>query len=320
MPNLIHLLQEYGVLIVFAIVLIEQIGMPIPAYPILIVAGALSVDGDFSWPAVLAAAIFACLLSDGFWFRMGRFYGKRILKLLCRISLSPDYCVSQTEDSFTKWGPKMLIVAKFIPGFNTIASPLAGAMGTRYQVFLGYSVLGGALWSGTGILIGAFFHSSIDSVLTTLSDLGSTALMVLLALLALFVSYKYVERKRFRQSVQIDRVTVDDFKQLMEEGHDPVLVDARSVTAQMLEPAIPGALLFKGGEPSTEIIALDKRRHIVVYCSCPNDVTAAQVAKELKAHGFTLARPLHGGLDAWNARFGTPEPAANEAIDTAPAA
>ena len=320
MPNLIQLLQEYGVLIVFAIVLIEQIGMPIPAYPILIVAGALSVDGDFSWPAVLVAAICACLISDGFWFRMGRFYGKRILKLLCRISLSPDYCVSQTEDSFTKWGPKMLIVAKFIPGFNTIASPLAGAMGTRYQVFLGYSVLGGALWSGTGIAIGAFFHASIDSVLTTLSDLGSTALMVLVVLLGLFVAYKYVERKRFRQSVQIDRVTVDDFKQLMEEGHEPVLVDARSVTAQMLEPAIPGALLFKGGEPSTEIIALDKRRHIVVYCSCPNDVTAAQVAKELKAHGFTMARPLHGGLDAWNARFGTRQPAANETIDTAPAA
>lgn len=320
MPNLIHLLQEYGVLIVFAIVLIEQIGMPIPAYPILIVAGALSVDGDFSWPAVLAAAICACLISDGFWFRMGRFYGKRILKLLCRISLSPDYCVSQTEDSFTKWGPKMLIVAKFIPGFNTIASPLAGAMGTRYRTFFGFSVLGGALWSGTGIAIGAFFHSSIDSVLTILSDLGSTALMVLAALLALFIAYKYVERKRFRQSVQIDRVTVDDFKQLMEEGHEPVLVDARSVTAQMMEPAIPGALLFKGGEPSTEIIALDKKRHIVVYCSCPNDVTAAQVAKELKAHGYTLARPLHGGLDAWNARFGAREPAANEVIDTAPAA
>nr|WP_315394445.1 VTT domain-containing protein [uncultured Duganella sp.] len=319
MPNLIHLLQEYGVLIVFAIVLIEQIGMPIPAYPILIVAGALSVDGDFSWPAVLAAAICACLISDGFWFRMGRFYGKRILKLLCRISLSPDYCVSQTEDSFTKWGPKMLVVAKFIPGFNTIASPLAGAMGTPYRVFLGYSVLGGALWSGTGIAIGAFFHASIDSVLTTLSDLGSTALMVLLALLGLFIAYKYVERKRFRQSVQIDRVTVDDFKQLMEEGHEPVLVDARSVTAQMLEPAIPGALLFKGGDAATDIYALDRKRHIVVYCSCPDDVTAAQVAKELKAHGFTLARPLHGGLDAWNARFGTPAPAPEEA-NVAPAA
>lgn len=306
MPNFIQLLQEYGVLIVFAIVLVEQIGLPIPAYPILIVAGALSVDGDFSWPTVLAAAVLACVISDGFWFRMGRHYGKRILKLLCRISLSPDYCVSQTEDSFTRWGPKMLIVSKFIPGFNTIASPLAGAMGTKYATFLGYSVLGGVLWSGTGIAIGAFFHASIDSVLTTVSDLGSTALMVLLALLCLFIAYKYVERKRFRQATQIERVTVDDFKQLLEQGHEPVLIDARSKTAQMMEPAIPGALLFNGGTPGVDIIALDKKRHVIVYCSCPNDVTAAQVAKELKAHGFTLARPLHGGLDAWNARFGTP--------------
>lgn len=317
MPNFIQLLQEYGVLIVFAIVLVEQIGLPIPAYPILIVAGALSVDGDFNWPTVLAAAVLACIISDGFWFRMGRFYGKRILKLLCRISLSPDYCVSQTEDSFTRWGPKMLMVSKFIPGFNTIASPLAGAMGTKYSTFLGYSVLGGVLWGGTGIAIGALFHSSIDSVLATLSDLGSTALMVLLALLTLFVAYKYVERKRFRQSVQIDRVTVDDFKQLLEQGHEPVLIDARSLTAQLMEPAIPGALLFNGGAPSVEIVALDKSRHIVVYCSCPNDVTAAQVAKELKSHGFSLAKPLHGGLDAWNARFGNPTPAPESAPATA---
>ncbi|KQQ47105.1 sulfurtransferase [Duganella sp. Leaf126] len=303
MPNFVHLLQEYGVLIVFAIVLVEQIGLPIPAYPILIVAGALSVDGDFSWPAVLAVAVCACMLSDGFWFRMGRLYGKRILKLLCRISLSPDYCVSQTEDSFTRWGPRMLIVSKFIPGFNTIAAPLSGAMGVHARVFACYSVLGATLWAGTGIAIGAFFHASIDSVLTALSTMGSTALMVLLILLALFIGYKYLERKRFRQSVQIDRVTIDELKQLLEQGAAPVLVDARSATAQLLEPAVPGALLFNGGQPAPELIAVDRNRHVIVYCSCPNDVTAAQVARELKQHGFTMARPLHGGLDAWNAAF-----------------
>lgn len=318
MPNFIHLLQEYGVLIVFAIVLVEQIGLPIPAYPILIVAGALSVDGDFSWPAVLAVAVCACLLSDGFWYRMGRLYGKRILKLLCRISLSPDYCVSQTEDSFTRWGPRMLIVSKFIPGFNTIAAPLSGAMGVHSRIFFFYSMLGATLWAGVGIAIGAFFHASIDSVLTALSSMGSTALMVLLALLGAFIAYKYVERKRFRQAVQIDRVTIEEIKDLIEHGTEPVLVDARSVTAQMLEPAVPGALLFNGGQPAADLIAIDRDRHVVVYCSCPNDVTAAQVAKELKQHGFTMARPLHGGLDAWNAAFGT-RPAAPDDAHTASA-
>ncbi|MRW91347.1 sulfurtransferase [Duganella sp. FT80W] len=304
MANLILLLQEYGVLIVFGVVLIEQLGLPIPAFPILIVAGAMSVDGDTHWPVVLAVAIVACLISDYFWFRAGRYYGKRILKLLCKISLSPDYCVSQTEDNFNRWGPKALIVAKFIPGFNTIAPPLAGAMGTSNSTFLGFSVLGGLVWSGTGIAIGAFFHTSVDQVLDILSTMGTTALIVLGVLLLLFVSFKYVERKRFHQSVDIERISIDDLKQLLEQGTEPVLVDARSVTAQMLDPAVPGALLFNGGDPTADIIALDKGRHIIVYCSCPNDVTAAHVAKGLIGHGYHRARPLHGGLEAWNAAFG----------------
>lgn len=311
MANLITLLQHYGVLIVFAVVLIEQIGLPIPAFPILIVAGALAVDGDTWWPAVLAVSLVACLISDYFWFCAGRYYGKRILKLLCRISLSPDYCVSQTEDNFNRWGPKALVVAKFIPGFNTIAPPLAGAMGTTNPVFLGFSIAGGLVWSGTGIAIGAYFHTSVDQVLDILSTMGSTALMVLGVLLLLFVSFKYVERKRFHQSVAIDRITIEDLKKLLEQGKEPVMIDARSTTAQMLDPAIPGALIFNGGVPTAEIAALPKDAHLIVYCSCPNDVTAAHVAKQLNGHGYRRAMPLLGGLDAWNAHF-RPGHAAND--------
>jgi membrane protein DedA with SNARE-associated domain/rhodanese-related sulfurtransferase len=308
MANLILLLQEYGVLIVFAVVLIEQIGMPIPAFPLLIVAGALSVEGDTSWVAVMAAAMFACFLSDSFWFRAGRHYGKRILKLLCKISLSPDYCVSQTEDNFRRWGPKALIVAKFIPGFNTIAPPLSGALGTRAVVFYTFSTMGGLLWSATGVAIGVFFHTSVDQVLDILSTMGTTALIVLGVLLLAFVLFKYIERKRFRQSVEIERITIDDLKQLLEQGNEPVMVDARSATAQLMEPAIPGALLFNGGETMPHLVAgLDKKRHIIVYCSCPNDVTAAHVAKQLIGYGYNYAKPLHGGLDAWNAEFGERE-------------
>ncbi|WP_026133330.1 VTT domain-containing protein [Janthinobacterium sp. CG3] len=303
MSTLISLLQEYGLFIVFAVVLVQQFGLPIPAFPILIVSGALVVDGDGSWPAVLALSVAACLISDYFWFRAGRHYGKRILKLLCRISLSPDYCVSQTEDSFSRWGPKGLIVAKFVPGFSTIAPPLAGAMGTGDATFLGFSVLGALLWSGTGIALGAYFHTSVDEVLETLGTMGTTALIVLVCLLALFVCFKYVERKRFQRKMQGERISVDALRKLVDDGLEPVLVDARSATAQTLDPAAPGALLFSGGEPSKAIGALSKDRHIVVYCSCPNDVTAAHVAQQLHAHGYHRAKPLQGGLDAWNAAF-----------------
>ena len=302
MANLLFLLQEYGVFIVFAVVLIEQMGLPIPAFPLLIVSGALAANGELHWAGVLTAALLACTVSDFFWFNAGRRYGRRILKLLCRISLSPDYCVSQTEDNFRRWGPKSLLVAKFIPGFNTIAPPMSGAMGTTYPRFLGFSVPGGLIWCGTGIGLGAYFHKSIDDVLDVLSTMGGTALSVLGALLLLFILYKYIERKRFQQAVQMERITVDGLRKLLEEGHAPVLVDARSVTAQALDPAVPGALLVNG-DPIRAIAALPKDRHIIVYCSCPNDVTAAHVAKLMHAQGYAHAKPLHGGLDAWNTAF-----------------
>jgi membrane protein DedA with SNARE-associated domain/rhodanese-related sulfurtransferase len=309
MPNLIHLLEHYGVLIVFAVVLVEQIGMPIPAFPILIVAGALSVDGDMNWLAAWAVALLACTISDFTWYRAGRHFGKRILKLLCRISLSPDYCVSQTEDNFNRWGPKALAVSKFIPGFNTIAAPMSGALGTRFGKFFAYSLLGSLLWSGSGIALGAIFHSSVDRVLDVLGTMGSTALAVVAGLLGLFVLFKFIERKRFRKTMQIERIGIEELAGLIDGGHAPVLVDARSATAQQLEAAIPGALPYNGGAALPQIAALGNDRHIIVYCSCPDDITAAAVAKQLHAQGFLLARPLRGGLDAWKSFTGNTEDA-----------
>lgn len=308
MSQLILLLQNYGVIIIFGIVLVEQMGLPIPAMPILIVAGALAVAGDISWPACLAASVAACLISDFFWFRAGRFYGKRVLRLMCKISLSPDYCVSQTEDKFRRYGTKSLIVAKFIPGFNTIASPLAGAMGTSTARFSAFSLSGGLLWSTVGLSIGAMFHTSVAMVLQTLEDMGGAALTALLALLGLFVLYKYIERRRFLRSIPVARILMPELRSLIDEGHAPVFVDARSLTAQQLDQAIPGALSFQSCAPGELMASLDKDSHIVIYCSCPDDVTAAQVARQFVANGFHRARALHGGLDAWNAHQAASEP------------
>jgi membrane protein DedA with SNARE-associated domain/rhodanese-related sulfurtransferase len=304
MPQLVDLLQVYGVLIVFGIVLVEQFGLPIPAFPILIVAGALSVDGDLSWQLCLASAVLACLICDMFWFRAGRFYGKRILRLLCKISLSPDSCVNQTEDRFRRFGARSLLVSKFVPGFNTIAAPLSGAIGTRSRQFLAYSATGAALWSGTGILLGILFHDSVEDVLGWLETAGGTALSVLATLLALFITVKYIERRRQRTRNAVPRIEIAELKALIDGGHDPVLIDARSLTAQELEAAIPGAVVFQSCVPDQLMATLDKDRHIVIYCSCPNDVTAAEVARQFLANGFHRARPLRGGLDAWNAHRG----------------
>ena len=306
MSQLSLLIQNYGVLIVFGTVLLEQFGLPIPAFPILVVAGAMAMEGGASWQLCLLAVLLACLVCDFFWFRAGRYYGKRVLRLLCRISLSPDSCVNQTEDRFRRYGPKSLLVSKFIPGFNAIAAPMSGALGTRTPQFLGFAATGALLWGGTGIAVGMVFHDSVDRVLAALETMGSTALMVLGTLLALFVAYKYVERRRHRASMALPRIDVLELKALIDGGHDPLIVDARSVTAAALEAAIPGALLYKDCEPGQLMAGLDRNRHIVVYCSCPNDVTAAQVAREFLANGFHRARPLQGGIDAWNAHHMPP--------------
>jgi membrane protein DedA with SNARE-associated domain/rhodanese-related sulfurtransferase len=304
MDQLPHLLRTYGVLIVFGTVLLEQLGLPIPAFPVLVVAGALAVEAGGNWPLAVAAGLLAslgaCLISDYFWFRAGRHYGTRILRLLCKISLSPDSCVTQTEDNFGRWGEKSLVIAKFIPGFSTIAPPLAGATGTSTTRFLWLSVAGGLLWSGVGMGLGAWFHASVGDVLAWFDRLGGTALAVVACLLGLFMLLKYIERRRNLGAAEMPRVTPAELYALLEAGHDPLVVDARGLTARQLQEGIPGAVVL-GDDPQRLMATLDRERHIVVYCNCPNDVTAAQVAQQFLRHGFRHARPLQGGLDAWRA-------------------
>lgn len=301
MPTLTELLQLYGLFIVFGIVLVEQGGLPIPAFPILVVSGALAATGGASWPATIAVAVAACLIADLFWFHAGRFYGTRILRLLCKISLSPDSCVSQTEDKFARFGVKSLIVSKFIPGFNIVASPMSGALGVATARFVAFSMAGSLLWSATGVALGVAFHRSVDRVLDVMSAMGTTAVLVVLALLGMFVLYKYLERRRARAAMAIERIAMPELMALIEGGHAPLIIDARSATARQLEQAIPGATIYDSCAEDGLLVGVDKARHIVVYCNCPNDVTAAQVARQFLNHGFHRARPLQGGLDAWKA-------------------
>jgi membrane protein DedA with SNARE-associated domain/rhodanese-related sulfurtransferase len=300
MPKLTLLLHQYGVLLVFANVLLEQMGLPIPAFPLLIVAGALAVTAELSWPACLLVSLLACLIADLGWYGAGLRHGKRILGFLCRISLSPDTCVSQTEDKFRRWGVKSLVVSKFVPGFNTVAAPLAGSMGAPRSQFLLFSLLGSLFWAGSALTIGAVFHSSIDAVLDMLSTMGSTALIVVLSLLALFILFKYVERQRLYRKLRMARITVPQLREMMEMGCEPVVVDARSLVANDLEAAIPGALVYRDPEQAVRLKDVPRDRDIIIYCNCPNEATAALIARQLLAEGFARVRPLVGGLDAWN--------------------
>ena len=298
--HLVSLLGQYGLALVFANVLIEQMGLPVPAVPTLVVAGALATEGKLSMPLLFAVALLACSLADIAWYIAGRRFGNRVMKLLCRISLTPDYCVSDTQARFERWGVNALVIAKFVPGLATIAPPLAGATRIAWPRFLFFNGLGGALWVGTGLVGGMLLGPYMEQLLAWLDDIGSLAVVIVVAMLAAYIAYKWWERRRFFTMLRMARISVDELYRLIDVGLKPVIVDVRSQTARALEPRrIPGALHVPLHAVDHHVKDLPRDREIILYCTCPNEASAAQVAKILMNSGFTKVRPLHGGLEAW---------------------
>jgi len=268
MGPLTQLVASYGLVLIFANVLAEQLGLPIPAVPTLAVAGALAAEGRLSPLLVLMAAVLASILADALWYELGRRQGHRILKTLCRVSLSPDVCVSQTERHFERWGLASLLVAKFVPGFSTVAPPLAGATRAGFGVFLVYDAGGALLWAGSALAVGMLFHKAIDRALEALASFGSWALVTLGAALALFIAFKWWRRRRFFLALRAARITVGDLHRLMDEGKSPVVLDVRSGPARLADPRrVPGAEVFDVAEIDQRLASLPRDREIILYCT-----------------------------------------------------
>jgi rhodanese-related sulfurtransferase len=230
------------------------------------------------------------------------------MKTLCRVSLTPDSCVSQTQTQFERWGVNALVIAKFVPGLATIAPPLAGATGIGWIRFLVLSAIGAGLWAGAALGIGVIFSAQVDYVLAALERMGATTLLLVVALLLAYIAYKWWERRRFFAMLRVAWIHVDDLYRLIAAGEDVVIVDVRSPTARSLEPRrIPGAVHVPLQAVDQHARELPRDREIILYCTCPNEVSAAEAAKLLMNSGFTRVRPLHGGLEAWIAAGHTVE-------------
>ena len=300
--ELIALIAQYGLLVVFFNVLVEQAGVPVPAVPTLIVAGALASSGRLPVAGVVLAALLACLLSDLAWYWAGRRFGAGVMRTLCRISLSPDSCVKQSELRFQRWRGRMLLVAKFVPGLSTVAPPLVGAMGLRAGAFVLLDGIGSLLWVGAAVGLGVGFAAQVDRVLGALAQAGTLAMELLLALLLFYIALKWWQRRRLLVALRMARITVDELNAEIEAGSNPVVVDVRSQAARLLDTrVIPGALLADLDRLESALAGVPPERELVVYCSCPNEVSAAKAAKLLMGLGHRRVRPLLGGLDAWDA-------------------
>ncbi len=298
--QLLIAIGQYGLLIVFANVLLDQLGLPVPAVPTLVVAGAVAADGQLPVAPLFLWSVFACLIADCGWYLLGQVYGIRVLKTLCRISLEPDSCVSQTQTRFERWGVNSLVIAKFIPGLAIIAPPLAGAMRIGWWRFIFLSTGAAVLWVGSALVAGALFKLQIARLLEHLDDVGGVLAAGLVMLLAGYIAYKWWERSRFYKLLRMARISVVELYELLQAGAAPVIIDVRSPTARALEPRwIPGALHVPLQDVARHVADLPRDKEIVLYCTCPSEASAARVAKILMNHGFKRVRPLHGGLDAW---------------------
>lgn len=298
--DIILLIAQYGLLLVFLNVLIEQVGAPVPAVPTLMVAGALAANGSLPLAGVVGLALLACLLGDLLWYWAGRRYGGGVMRTICRISLSPDSCVKQSELHFQRWRGQMLLVAKFIPGLSTVAPPLVGAMGLRLATFLWLDGLGSLLWIGVAVALGYAFAGQIDVLLAALANAGTVALELVLGLLALYVAVKWWQRRRLLRALGMARISVDELHRAMAGEHGPLVLDVRSEAARQLDSRqIPGALLAGMSTVGEAVRGVPLDRELVIYCSCPNEVSAAKAAQLLGTLGYRRVRPLLGGLDAW---------------------
>lgn len=303
MDDATQFLVRHGGLVLFATVLAEQVGLPIPAVPVLLAAGALAGAGRMNLALAVVLGVTACLIGDLIWYYLGRHRGRHVLNVLCRISLEPDSCVRRTENFFVRHGTRSLVFAKFIPGLSTVTPALAGLFDVSVGRFLLYNGLGALLWTVAFIAPGYLFSDQLEWVAAQAVRLGSSLVMLVAGALALYIAYKYVHRHRLLRELRIARITVEELKQMMDGGHDVLVVDLRGALDHEADPyTIPGALRMTAEDVEHRHAEIPRQRDVILFCACPNEVTAAKMALLLRRKGVTKVRPLAGGIEAWRAR------------------
>jgi membrane protein DedA with SNARE-associated domain/rhodanese-related sulfurtransferase len=298
MDMLLHIIESYGLWVVFFCVLLDQGGLPFPSYAPMIVTAALAADkGESLWPVMIVATL-AALIADLAWFGGGRRFGNKLLRLMCRVSLSPDSCVGMTRSIYARWGAPSLILAKYIPGFAAVSTTLAGESGISVRRFIVYDGIGAALWAGGAVALGAIFHEAVEAVLVQLDQLGQLALLMLIAVIALFVLFKWWQRQSFMAQIRMSRITIDELASLLDAGETATILDVRTPERRAASGWIPGSISVR----DISELQLAPGEEVIVYCDCPNDASAAVVARKLQERGFKRVRPLTGGIEAWQAR------------------
>jgi membrane protein DedA with SNARE-associated domain len=313
-----QILLVYGYLLLFAWVLVEQFGIPLPATPVLLAAGALSAEHKISFPEALLAGLLACMISDSSWFFIGKRYGHHVLRLLCKLSMEPTICVRKTQDSFGRRRGVTLMFAKFVPGLATLAAPVAGQNGMAYPTFLFFDFIGATLWVGVILGVGRLFGDALKRNPGLLNWVGRfSGVLLLLGIIGFIIARMYRRRMVLRQLVAA-RLEPEELKRQLDAGDQVYIVDLRHPLELLPDPfTLPGALHFSPDGLAARAHEIPRDRDVVLYCTCPSEATAAKTALTLHKLGVKRVRPLRGGFDEWK-RLGYPMDAIEPVIPEAP--
>jgi membrane protein DedA with SNARE-associated domain len=264
----LQFLVKHGYFVLFASVLLQQLGVPLPSTPFIVAAGALAHSGQLNFAAALFVGCSAAIIADVVWFEIGRLRGVRVLQFLCRISLEPDYCVRRTENTFARYGAKTLVVGKLVPGISTIATPMAGVYGLARSRFLLFDGIGILLWIGTFELLGYIFSDQLEDVVAYSSRFGGLLFVLFAVGLVAYVGWKYVQRRRFLRSLRVARITPEELRAELDAGADLVIVDLRHAIDVESEPRmVRGAMQLPAEELEQRGAELPRNRPLVLYCS-----------------------------------------------------
>ena len=268
MQATIQFLLLHGSTVLVIWVFIDQIGLPVPAVPLLIAVGALAGRSQFPLALGIAEAVIASLAADLVWYELGRTKGHAILNLLCKISLEPDSCVRRSEEAFARRGAKSLAFAKFIPGLSAAATPMAGLFGMRPSVFLAWDGVGALLWSGGYMALGFIFSRQIELVVSIALRLGFTLAILIILTLGSYILYRYLQRQRFIRSLRIARISPDELMKKIKDGESLVIVDLRNKFEFEASPEkLPGALRLLPEQLEERAGEIPRDRDVILYCT-----------------------------------------------------
>lgn len=295
-----HLFLMHAYLLLFLWVFAEQIGLPIPSAPLLLMAGTLTATHKLHLLPVLAAILAGSMVSDITWYFLGKRYGHSVVRLLCRFTPERDTCVRRTEGYFGKHGASTLLLSKFLPALNTMAGAIAGQTGMDFRLFLLYDAGGVLLWALAFTVGGRFFGDLLKMHPHALAWVAHFAVGLFVLLFLGFVASRIIRRRRSLAEIRTDRLSPEELYGMVEAGDPLYIVDLRHPLDYLPDPrTLPSAVVMTPDRLVELGPTIPRDRDVVLFCTCPNEETAVRMALTIRKLGVSRVRPLLGGFDGW---------------------